>query len=315
MAAILPSIVGPDSRVARFGTLSRVTSPTGVFDAHHPPSSDLLADCVHCGFCLPACPTYALWGRETDSPRGRLYLMRVGAGGSGPAGRRLHAPHRHLSRLHGLRHGVPVGRPVRAAHRGHARPEGAPERTDRGRSVVPPDDLRAVPVSGAAAGRSAGPLALSAPGTAVARPHQWRAGSAPPAAAGHGVGGADGRPVLGGRGALRDDPGPGGAPAPGRAAARVRAADLLPRGERGHRARAGRRGVRGRDSPGTGVLRRPDGPRRVGNRCRREGQAPGGRLRRRRRRHHRHQRRWLRIDPQDLRAPAAGRARIRGSSG
>lgn len=53
----------------------------GIFDAHHPPEQRMIEECVHCGFCLPTCPTYSLWNEEMDSPRGRIYLMKLGAEG------------------------------------------------------------------------------------------------------------------------------------------------------------------------------------------------------------------------------------------
>ena len=54
----------------------------GAFDDHRPPDAALVGDCVHCGFCLPTCPTYVLWGEEMDSPRGRIYLMKEGLEGA-----------------------------------------------------------------------------------------------------------------------------------------------------------------------------------------------------------------------------------------
>lgn len=59
----------------------RQGSGGSAFDARHPPSREIIDQCVHCGFCLPVCPTYALWNEEMDSPRGRIYLMKLAADG------------------------------------------------------------------------------------------------------------------------------------------------------------------------------------------------------------------------------------------
>ena len=106
----------------------------GAFDQQDPPDPEGIRACVHCGICLPQCPTYRLLGQEMDSPRGRVYLIRAAA-----EGRIDITPTftRHLDLCLGCRacetacpSGVPFGSLLEAA-RSQIRRVGARPRKDR----------------------------------------------------------------------------------------------------------------------------------------------------------------------------------------
>jgi glycolate oxidase iron-sulfur subunit len=81
---------------------------------HHVPVDELgalgermaqqIKACVHCGFCLPACPTYEVLGEEMDSPRGRIFLMKEVLEGALP----LDAALPHIDRCLGCLACVPA---------------------------------------------------------------------------------------------------------------------------------------------------------------------------------------------------------------
>ena len=135
-----------------------VTSlPGASFDTHRPPARELLDDCVHCGFCLPTCPTYQLWGEEMDSPRGRIYLMNLAEKGEigldGPFATHIDRCLGCMACVTACPSGVQYDRLLEATR---PQMERNVER-DKRRPAVPRRDLRAVPLQAAAArGRRSG---------------------------------------------------------------------------------------------------------------------------------------------------------------
>jgi glycolate oxidase iron-sulfur subunit len=114
--------------------MSAPIDPSGVLRA-------LASDCVHCGFCLPACPTYQLWGEEMDSPRGRIHLITQILDGN-PASATAAS---HLDRCLGCMACVPAcpsgvryDRLIEAARSWSEEPPPGP-----GPAPVPPRSLRA----------------------------------------------------------------------------------------------------------------------------------------------------------------------------
>src|SRR5262249_19338951 len=102
------------------------------------PDLEEIRKCVHCGICLPQCPTYQVLGEEMDSPRGRLYLMRAAAEGRLGLSETLT---RHIDLCLGCRacesacpSGVPFGQILEATRAQIVR--AAPKQGSTGASIV-----------------------------------------------------------------------------------------------------------------------------------------------------------------------------------
>jgi glycolate oxidase iron-sulfur subunit len=111
------------------------------FQGPDSPSDDDLSTCVHCGLCLNACPTFRITGLETESPRGRIYLMTQWKRGALPFTEELAE---HIDLCLGCRtceavcpSGVPYGRIIE-----HGRAEVERLRRPNARSIIVRQALR-----------------------------------------------------------------------------------------------------------------------------------------------------------------------------
>ena len=240
--------------------------PSKVFDPHHPPADELINECVHCGFCLPTCPTYLLWHEEMDSPRGRIYLMKMGL--EGEVDRMDDTYVRHFDQCLGCMacvsacpSGVKYDRLIESTRAQLERHYSAPAAGP----ALSRAHLFGLSLSREAAGAAATHVAVPALRTALAAASPGPAEAAAQTAAGYGSAAARGflalhlRPPPAGARAAAGQTAPEGRTHPG-----LRAAHAVCRGERRHRAGAGRRRLRGGDSAHAGLLRRLEHARRPG---------------------------------------------------
>ena len=98
--------------------------------------------CVHCGFCLQACPTYFALGTRMTRPRGRLVLMRALLEGTSLGRYRRSHAHRSVPGMPRVRDGVPLRRTLRCTCSRRRAPRSS-ARATAARGAAHPGRLRA----------------------------------------------------------------------------------------------------------------------------------------------------------------------------